>query len=335
MSHEIDSMMYVKETPWHKLGKYVGDKNLTAAQAIKEAGLDWEVAKVASQFTLADGQTRRGEGFQIVRMDRKKALGSVGSVYEPLQNSQAFEFMDAVIGSGRAAYHTAGALCEGRKIWILVDLKNEAEVVLGDPVQSFLLLSNSHDGTTSIEIGLTSVRVVCKNTLNQALNNRERGKFLTFRHTKTFKAKAQEVTEALEAVSEKFTQFIKDGKVLAMKQITAKELDDFLIRLEFQRANEREEGFKALVSEYKQSRKYREMVWAFENSPGNKKTAAAGTLWAAVNAVTYQVDHMAATRKTDHIHSNEEARLNSAWFNGGALKKDRAFSLALEMAGKV
>ena len=51
-----------------------------------------------------------------------------------------------------------------------------------------------------------------------------------------------------------------------------------------------------------------------------------------MNAVTYYVDHKAPTRVTDTVNSPEEARLNSAWFNGGAFKKDRAFSLALGMA---
>jgi hypothetical protein len=57
-----------------------------------------------------------------------------------------------------------------------------------------------------------------------------------------------------------------------------------------------------------------------------------GTLWAAVNAVTYYVDHKASTRVTSNFENVEEARFNSAMFNGGADKKSRAMTLALQMA---
>ncbi|MBO5711249.1 MAG: hypothetical protein J6R47_00280, partial [Acholeplasmatales bacterium] len=42
MAHEVESMVYVRETPWHGLGVRV-EEAMTSAQAIELAGLNWTV----------------------------------------------------------------------------------------------------------------------------------------------------------------------------------------------------------------------------------------------------------------------------------------------------
>ena len=117
------------------------------------------------------------------------------------------------------------------------------------------------------------------------------------------------------------------GQLLAGEEITRKELDEFLIRLELDRANDREEIGKDKIDAFHRTAKYQELINAFQRAPGAKE--AGPTLWGAVNAVTYHVDHMASSRVTDNFENVKEARLNSAWFNGGRDKKSRALSLAL------
>lgn len=331
MSHLVESMMYVGEKPWHGLGNYVGDKNITAKDAIKAAGLDWEVKKLETHYNF-NGKEMRGLGYDVVRMDNGSTLGHVGEVYVPLQNREAFDFMDAIIGEGRAVYHTAGSLMNGSRIWLLVDMKQEAEITTGDKVRNFILLSNTHDGKQMVDIGLTAVRVVCNNTLQMALNAKEKGEFYRFRHSSKMASKTIEVSKALSAVNEKFEKFVQAGQLLAGEEITRKELDEFLIRLELDRANDREDLPKDKVDAFKRTTKYHELIAAFNRAPGAKE--AGSTLWGAVNAVTYHVDHEASSRVTDNFNNVREARLNSAWFNGGADRKTRALSLALEFASK-
>ena len=44
MAHEIESMVYVREEPWHGLGKRLPKGTvLDIEEAIRAAGLDWEV----------------------------------------------------------------------------------------------------------------------------------------------------------------------------------------------------------------------------------------------------------------------------------------------------
>lgn len=42
MSANVESMFYVREAPWHGLGKKV-ENALCSEEALQEAGLDWTV----------------------------------------------------------------------------------------------------------------------------------------------------------------------------------------------------------------------------------------------------------------------------------------------------
>jgi phage/plasmid-like protein (TIGR03299 family) len=102
----------------------------------------------------------------------------------PLQNVEAFEFFDPILGEGAATYETAGALGKGERVWILARLSGDFNVAGGDVIRRYLLLSNSHDGTSSLQVKITPVRVVCNNTLTLALSQ---GGTLRVRHDRDVK----------------------------------------------------------------------------------------------------------------------------------------------------
>jgi hypothetical protein len=66
----------------------------------------------------------------------------------------------------------------------------------GDPVGPFVLLMNSHDGSTAVIAATTRVRVVCQNTLNWGLA-RARQKF-SIRHTEQISRRVHEARRVLE-----------------------------------------------------------------------------------------------------------------------------------------
>src|SRR4051794_6541888 len=109
MSHNLatssgkTAMMYVGEVPWHRLGTKL-DQPATACEAIEAAGLNYQ-AELKSLFTTDGIPVPQRKG--VVRSDTGDVLGVVGNSYVPVQNFQAFGFLDAVVADGGLRYHTA------------------------------------------------------------------------------------------------------------------------------------------------------------------------------------------------------------------------------------
>jgi len=157
MPAEIDTMMYVNEVPWHRLGKRL-ENPATATEAIDAAGLGWDV-QLQPLYTGPDRAVKVKDRFAVCRIDRLDhadggQLGIVGRDYTPLQNREAFNFLDPLVGENAAIYHTAGSLRDGRRVWMLAKLPGEIRVIGDDIAEKYLLLSNSHDGGSSVRIGL-------------------------------------------------------------------------------------------------------------------------------------------------------------------------------------
>lgn len=116
--------------------------------------------------------TQRGEIYTNLRDVDNQVLGVVTDRYRVVQNEEAFAFTDGLLGEG-VKYETAGSLQNGRKIWLLAKLPDKY-IIEGDQIDPYLVFSSSHDGSGSIKVAMTPVRVVCQNTLNLALSSAKR-----------------------------------------------------------------------------------------------------------------------------------------------------------------
>ena len=178
--------------PWHGLGTVV-EGCPTSDEAIKLAGLNWDV--VQEPVCLQDG-TIIPDYFANVRQDTKDVLGMVKNKYKIVQNLEAFQFTDNIIQNSKGVechYETAGSLFNGKRTFMLVRLP-ETDLV-GDAVENYLFVTNSHDASTGLLAGITSVRVVCNNTLQLAINGAQRT--WNLRHTESIKGKQAEAEQAL------------------------------------------------------------------------------------------------------------------------------------------
>ena len=133
------------------------------------AGLDWKVEQ--HPIVTSDGIPLNGFWANVRNIDQK-VLGVVSDKYKVVQNEEAFAFTDTLLGEG-VTYETAGALQEGRKVWLLAKLPQKY-IISGDEITPYLVFSNSHDGSGAIKVAMTPVRVVCNNTLNLALEHARR-----------------------------------------------------------------------------------------------------------------------------------------------------------------
>lgn len=322
MAHNLNivngktSMFYSGEKPWHSLGQKV-EGLLNSADAIKQAGLDYVVEKVPVQYVF-NGEVRVNEGhYNTVRTDTGDALGVVGKRYEVLQNKGAFSFFDAVVGVKDAFYETAGALGRGEKIWMLAKLPGYIKTVGDDVTEKYLLLSNSHDGSGSVEVMFTPIRVVCQNTLNVALRSKLRS--IKIRHTANLGQKVADAQEALGIMSQQFSIFEEASQKLASVQVSRASLKDYVVST----------GLIPSVADAKdQSSRARNIMDQvsnlFERGKGAELAGAKGTLWGAFNAVVEYVDHYRGPSLAN--------RAESLLYGSGANIKQEAFEKALVLA---
>lgn len=189
MAANVESMFYVRETPWHGLGTKV-EEAVDSRRALILAGLDWKV----EQMPVFTGDRKMVPGYKAnVRDKDGKVLGVVTDRYKVVQNSEAFSFTDELLGRG-VRYETAGSIQDGRKVWMLARMPREY-IITGEQITPYLVFSNSHDGTGAIRVALTPIRVVCQNTLNLALDNAKRSWSMI--HTGDIQGKLKEAEQTL------------------------------------------------------------------------------------------------------------------------------------------
>lgn len=316
MAHEIEKIMYVGEVPWHKLGVPFTEPP-TLEQAIVAAGLNWNV-KTEPLFT----ENKEVVEAMVTRRDSDNSiLGVVGPNYEPLQNSTAFNFFTPFIESKEAGIECAGSLRQGKKVFILAKINRDPLVIKGnDIVDKYMLLSNSHDGTLSVRVGFTPIRVVCANTLAMAHNN-DASKLIRIKHTKNVEVNLKLVQDVMNVANQTFEATAEQYRLLANKSINGADLEKY-VKIVF---NQSAKKFSLTpVTEVDNGKRVlNNIIPLFEKGRGNDMTEIKGTLWAAYNAVTEYVQYERG--------KNLDTRLDSTWFGTGAQLNKKALTTALQM----
>lgn len=207
MSHEVENMMYVSNeqngrfVPWHGLGVPV-EEAPTSADAIRLAGLDWDVIQQPIYTGMGDDKIVIPNHKANVRSTDNKVLGIVTDRYKPVQNRQAFDFTDSLIGEG-CVYETAGSLCGGKRVFLLAKMPEKK--ILEESFDPYICFTNTHDGSGSIKAIMTPVRVVCQNTLSLAIKGATRT--WSTRHLGDLQSKLAEAKYTLKMANEYMDKF--------------------------------------------------------------------------------------------------------------------------------
>jgi|TARA_R100001079_G_scaffold99542_1_gene63707 phage/plasmid-like protein (TIGR03299 family) len=340
MAHQVETMAYAGEVPWHGLGKKVEHK-LTPEEMLKAAGLDWTVSKrpvyYADKPNTWDLNDPRGEAkmlraqddYLIVRDSDNRVLSHCGEGFVPFQNHETMSFFKKFTDAGHMEMDTAGSLSDGERVWGLAKIKKGFKLAGGDDIEGYLLMANSHKVGTAMTMMFTPIRVVCNNTITLALeSNGITGKFRVL-HLQMFDEEIMQAAETALGISgEQMKTFQEQSEFLANKRATRDQVDNFIAelfqpKLLIERGKTKEADLPPLHEEF--SKTSQMVLEAIETSPGHSKASAKGTWWGALNGVTYVMDHQKRAKSRDHA-------LNSAWFGTGATTKRKAMTKALEFA---
>ncbi len=123
MPANVEAMFSVRETPWHGLGRIIMDAP-ASREALELAGLDWQV----ESRNIYSGTGAMIPGYRA--NVRSTDMGVVSDRYRIVQNKEAFQFTDDLLGEG-VTYETAGSLQGGKKVWMLARLPRKYLIAEG------------------------------------------------------------------------------------------------------------------------------------------------------------------------------------------------------------
>ena len=326
MAHQVETMAYAGETPWHGLGTKVSN-DLSVDEMLKQSGLDWKVEALPVVGITATGEQIKSDHKMLVRDTDKKQLTMITDKWNPVQNQEAFDFFREFTDTGSMEMHTAGSLQGGRWVWVLAKVSESFELFGGDKVDSYLLFSNPHIYGRGVEIRFTPTRVVCNNTLNLSLGSSTDNK-VRLNHRSEFDADM--VKETLGIAKEKMAKYKEMAKFLGSKsykkEIVAEYMKDvfpgYAKPAHWSEIDSPKTLSDAQVASLGLSRNAQGALDILETQPG--ANYAPGSWWNAYNAVTYMTDHV--------IGRNQESRLTSSWYGLNKSVKVKALEKAVKLA---
>lgn len=314
MSHMIDTLAWTGETPWHGLGREL-PQHATVDEMIRFGGLDWN-AIPKPLFAGIDEATGAGvsvPGYKaLVRDDRPDTVLSIVSEgYGVVQYREALSLAAAVVGDGNASAEVCGALDEGRRAFVVLNLAQAGFEVAGERVEPYIVCFAGHDGSTSVGFRFTPVRVVCQNTLSAALSG-ETPHELTIRHTRNASERVRLAAKMVEQARTYFGTFHHRALALVNQRLSLGAAEDLSAKLFPTYTNKAGE----VIVPANQTK----VVELFRRQADTTDRRIAGTRWGYFNAVTALLDHNARG-------SQGERRMERAL--GGSDIRDRAMGLLL------
>ena len=292
MAANVETMFSVREKPWHGLGTIVMEAP-ASAEALRLAGLDWNVV----QEPVYTGYNELVKGYKAnVRSSDRKVLGVVSDRYKVVQNTDAFSFTDELLGKG-VRYETAGSLQEGKKVWLLARLPREY-IIAGERISPYLVFSNTHDGSGSVKVAVTPVRVVCNNTLNLALSNASRS--FSMVHTGNIQGKIQEAKDTL-FMAENYM----DNLGIEFEQLRRQKVTDAQVREYVDQLIPMEDEPTPIQSK-NTLRLRQDMMRRYYDAPDLKKVG--NNAYRFINAVSDFATHAEPIRRTANYKENVFAR---------------------------
>jgi phage/plasmid-like protein (TIGR03299 family) len=313
MAHNIGQMFYFGQLPWHELGNKL-EHPATLEQALVAGGLDWEVDTVPI-MPVGEHETLISQRVAIVRTDRipgeaGRVVGVVHPGFRPLQNREGAAMFDALMGQGQPIYHTGGYLKSGEIIWLLAKLPGDIRVRGDDVLETYLLFTNSHDGSVAIDIRLTTVRVVCQNTLSLALHKRgSAGKVFRRAHNGSYDLLKEEAKSFFDFSVQQSKEAEQLFTRLAAKTCSKEDFQGFLKKLipdtsKPATANQNPavlRGYETRMESLLATRK--EIMDVHLEGIGERNIAPAeNNWWGALNTITAWSDHVQKTENARYAH---------------------------------
>jgi len=319
---------------WHGLGTPT-DPALSPQEwwNVATGGQPWDV-DVAPDGYFYNGKWHQTDHKHIVRSDNGKNLTthSVSKIYKPHTIAQLLEFTERVCREAGYSMNTLISLDEGRKLVCLAEeghthfIGGTGRSLLsdqtGDKIKTYVLIVTSFDATMTTTISVTKIRVVCNNTLQLALGNRD--VLLNVTHRDAFNVDA--IFSQMQIIEKANYTFENQANTLVDTPLSDNDITRFFLDVA-SRGTLDEHSIRELDKDDLSVVRQRMTKYSqfYKTGPGQDLITASNTAWGAVNAVLGAVDH-SGTEK------GRAGRFKSAFFGTGRETKRYAWEAALRLA---
>lgn len=361
MAHELDfsrghaAIAFAgKDVPWHGYGNAI-EKHMSPEEICKAAYLDFEVMKSPVEYEIANPNFNKAEkvsetnpltiktNFEnravVYRSDTGDALSVMSeNSYTPAQPIELINGLFEVTKGSGFSIDVVGALRGGKVVWALAKRDAEPGQLGSDIILPYVLLKTSYDGSYARAAAMTSVRVVCANTLGFSAQEEKRtGKITKQRNSSEFTLeKANQLFDKLGEFDNAFKTYMETMRAMTQVKMTDNKLARFFTRIYAPDAWASEEHLnnwtRAPMSELdncstNKKNTIQALLDLVRDNPGSNLPSANGTLFGALQTVTYFQDHAARSKEENGLSK----RWESATIGQGARMKADALELATSL----
>lgn len=293
--------LYVAGEPaWHSFGQHFKEPLTSVSGVLRASGNDFTVGLVPQQWTWNDTLFTAEDAFMTIREDTGARLGSVGKIYTPLQNAEAFSFLEELFQNHEFKPTSAGNFRDGKRVFITAELPEEMIVDpsgFADHIRQYVAILNSHDGSSPVTVITTPWRVECANTERFALRDAKHK--WTVRHTKNARSKIQQATETLGLTTQYYAQWQAEEMELVRTPFHDNQIDALVDQIwgEKPDPNSDETSKRAITLDENRREAIREVFRMERERVGSNA-------YAAERAITGYVDHYAELRPRGALKGN-------------------------------
>lgn len=323
MGHNLDitdgvaSFASAREDAWHSLG-VTFPTAMTAEEALRESHLaGWNLRKEPMFVRTESGLEIPATGrFAVVRDNpiRKGQvdfLGDVGTAYRVWQNEELTALLESLVDQSDGQFETAGALDNGRKVFVTMKVPSHIRIGGVDSVDMYLAVITSHDGSMSHTVMVTPVRIVCQNTLNCAFGNHKA--MFKVRHTRGSETlMMQQAREMLDLSFGWMEGFQEEAEQMIQTTLTQQRFEEIIAK-EFGAGED-----AAAATQTRVEKKLDKMAELFADSFTHEGVRE--TVWAGFNALTEWNDHFSPTRGETPDTDRAIKAVTDPWFKDKARK---------------
>jgi phage/plasmid-like protein (TIGR03299 family) len=270
----------LRNAPWRTAASWVNDAaaQVSAADALVAAGLDWTVehTELSASVITEQGVTSvpvpdKRATTRINRDGSASVLGITSPTYTIVQNTQSADLIDGITYEAGAIIDSAGEIGGGKRIYVAAKMPETVNVAGRDPVDTFLVITNGHDGTHGLSCEIKHLRLLCTNGMT-GWRTSDR---VTLRHTSRMDVRVQQIRDTLRLVYAEATQFAAFADDLALTQMTDNEFWAIVSDIfpDDEDATERQRNA---------NQRNRDAVWGIYEGPTQDNIR--GTAWGAYQA---------------------------------------------------